>query len=207
MTTNTKGERVKIIDARGLACPGPVINTKKALAEADQVTVIVDNQTASENVQRMIQSKGCAVTVQKKEDGIYLYASRSGAPQIEASAVKAMADGPATGPTVLLIASDTFGRGPQELGHILIRGLLHTLNEVEPRPDSLIFVNSGVKLVVEGSPVIEDLQTLDQAGIKILACGTCLGYFELKDQVRIGTVSNMYDIAEALMGAGKVVAV
>jgi selenium metabolism protein YedF len=197
---------MKTVDARGLACPQPVINTRKALSETDQVTVIVDNATARENVQRMAESRGYDVSVQEQSDGIYLYVSPSGQPLLEAApAVEATL--PVTGPTVLLIASSTFGRGPEELGNILMRGLLHTLNEVEPRPDKLIFVNTGVQLVVAGSPVLEDLQMLAQQGVEILACGTCLGYFDLKEKVAIGTVSNMYDIAAALLGAGKVIAV
>jgi selenium metabolism protein YedF len=170
------------------------------------VTVIVDNATARENVRRMAQSKGFSVTVQEQTDGIYLRVSRTGEPLVEA-ALSAGEVAPAAGPTVLLIASSTFGRGPEELGEILIRGLLHTLNEVEPLPDTLIFINSGVHLVTEGSPVVEDLQMLVEKGSEILACGTCLGYFDLKERIAVGTVSNMYDIAEALLKAGKIIAV
>ena len=97
------------------------------------------------------------------------------------------------------------GRGADELGRILMRAWMHTLTEVSPSPDVLIFINAGVRLVVEGSPVLEDLQTLAGRGVRILACGTCLGYFELKDKVAVGTVSNMYTIAETLLGAGKVI--
>jgi selenium metabolism protein YedF len=97
------------------------------------------------------------------------------------------------------------GRGDDELGRILARGFFHALGEVTPRPDTIIFFNSGVKLVVQGSPVLEDLQALCGQGIEILACGTCLGHFDLKDKLVVGEVSNMYSIAEALLSAGKVV--
>jgi selenium metabolism protein YedF len=80
-----------------------------------------------------------------------------------------------------------------------------TLGEVEPLPQTIIFFNSGVKLVVEGSPVVEDLQALKAQGIEILACGTCLGHYGLKERVAVGEVSNMYTIAETMLGAGKVV--
>jgi intracellular sulfur oxidation DsrE/DsrF family protein len=79
------------------------------------------------------------------------------------------------------------------------------LSEVAPVPDTIIFFNSGVKLVVEGSPVLEDLQALSEHGIEILVCGTCLGYYEIVDQLAVGEVSNMYTIAETMLGAGKVV--
>ncbi len=110
------------------------------------------------------------------------------------------------GPTVVFFGADTVGRGPEELGGLLVRTFLHTLTEVQPCPEVLVFMNSGVRLVVEGSPVLEDLHTLAGRGVRILACGTCLGYFELKDRLAVGTISNMYTIAETLLGAGKVIA-
>jgi selenium metabolism protein YedF len=112
---------------------------------------------------------------------------------------------PASGPLVLTVPSDIMGRGDEELGGILVRAFFHTLGEVEPLPQTIIFFNSGVKLVVEGSPVVEDLQALKARGIEILACGTCLGHYGFKERVALGEVSNMYTIAETILGAGKVV--
>ena len=89
---------------------------------------------------------------------------------------------------------------------MLMRNFLHTLSEVSPRPERVILVNSGVKLVIEGSEVLDDLRALEEQGTKILACGTCLGYYEIKDKVAVGRISNMYDIASMLLGAGKIVA-
>jgi selenium metabolism protein YedF len=86
-----------------------------------------------------------------------------------------------------------------------MRAFFHTLGEVEPRPDAIIFLNSGVKLAVEGSPVVPDIIDLEESGIEVLACGTCLGQFGLKDSLAVGEISNMYTIAEALLGAAKVV--
>lgn len=198
----------KIIDTRGLACPQPVILTKKALADAgaELVTTIVDSPTAQANVSRMAQKAGRQVTVETKDDGIYLHLSREGAAAPETLALGQAEVLPTTGPLVVYIGADRMGRDEDELGRILVRGFLHTLNEVSPRPDALVFVNTGVRLVIKDSPVLEDLQTLNERGVDILACGTCLNYLELTDQVAIGTVSNMYDIAETLLGAGKVVA-
>ncbi len=197
----------KIVDARGLACPQPVILTKKAMSESavkGDLTTIVDSDTSAANVARMAEKAGWEVSREELKDGIYLHIVRgAGAyPQLKQKDEKLSA----TGPLVVYIGADEMGRGAAELGNILIRGFLHTLNEVEPLPDTLIFVNTGVKLVVEGSPVLEDLRMLQDKGAEILACGTCLNYLELTEQVAIGTVSNMYDIAGALLGAGKVVA-
>jgi len=97
------------------------------------------------------------------------------------------------------------GRGDNELGHILMWAWFHTLGEVEPLLSTIVFLNSGVKLAAGGSPVLDDLQALGERGVEILTCGTCLGHYELKDKVAVGEVSNMYTIAETLLGAGKVV--
>ena len=199
----------KLIDARGLACPQPVLQTRKALRESNDLVVVVDNDTSQKNVTRMAEKSGYAVQVERKEDGIYLHV-RGQEDILLATETQATAVGkavPAEGLTVLLFASEHMGQGEHaELGTILVRAFFHTLGEVEPLPDTIIFVNSGVKLAVEGSPVAEDLEALSERGIEILACGTCLDYYGLKDRLAaVGEVSNMYTIAEALLSAGKVV--
>ncbi|TEU11359.1 MAG: sulfurtransferase-like selenium metabolism protein YedF [Anaerolineales bacterium] len=193
----------KIVDARGLACPQPVVLTRKALQESDAVVTIVDNETAKSNVSRMAARQGCQVDVEEREDGIYVHLTK-GEKLVEETAPLLVA-APASGPLVLTVPSDVMGRGDEELGGVLVRAFFHTLGEVEPLPQTIIFFNSGVKLVVEGSPVVEDLQALEAQGMEILACGTCLGYYGLKEKVAVGEVSNMYTIAETMLGTGKVV--
>lgn len=193
----------KKVDARALPCPQPVILTRKAMSESDVVTTIVDNETAQRNVSRMAEKSGATVAAEERADGIYLHITADGTPQ--AGPEPEPAGAPAGGPLVLVIPSEFMGRGEAELGHILIRGFFHTLGEVEPLPNTIVFFNSGVKLVVEGSPVIDDLVDLSQRGVEILACGTCLDYYEIKGQITVGLVSNMYAIAETILGAGKTV--
>ena len=106
---------------------------------------------------------------------------------------------------MLAISSDEMGRGDDELGRLLLRSHLHVLTEVTPRPDVLIFFNSGVKLAVEGSPALDDLRALASQGVQILLCGTCLGHYELKDKVAVGEISNMYTITETMLRADRVV--
>jgi selenium metabolism protein YedF len=186
-----------------MACPQPVILTRKALQENELVTTIVDTETAQHNVTRMAEKNGAAVRTENREDGTYLHIATEGAAWTET--ITQAANAPSGGPLVLTIPSDIMGRGDEELGHILIRGFLHTLSEVEPLPDTIIFLNSGVKLVAEGSPVVDDLRYLCGRGVEILACGTCLGHYELKDDVAVGEVSNMYTIAETLLGASRTI--
>ena len=195
---------IKTVDARGLPCPQPVIMTRDALRESEEVMTIVDNETARHNVTRMAERAGCTVQAEEREDSIYLHITKTEKQQEEV--VPQPTAAPAGGPLVLVVPSEFMGRGEHaELGHILIRGFFHTLGEVEPLPDTIIFFNSGVKLVVEGLPVVEDLQALCDRGVEILACGTCLGYYELKDRVAVGEISNMYTIAETMLRADRVV--
>lgn len=191
-----------IVDARGLACPQPVILTRKALQESDDVEVIVDNETSRQNVSRMAEKRGCTVQSETRPDGIYLHITKGA--QLQAPA-KMAAGTPAQGPLVLAISQDRMGHGDLELGSILMRSFFHTLNEIHPLPQTVIFFNRGVYLVVEGSPILEDLRALQEQGVHILACGTCLGHFGLKEKVAVGEVSNMYSIAETLLRASKVV--
>ncbi len=194
---------MKVVDARGLPCPQPVLLTRDALRESDEVTTIVDSDTARHNVTRMAEKAGYTVRAEKRGDGIYLHITRRA---VSAAEAPAPAPAPSAGPLVLVIPAEFMGRGEHdELGQILMRGFLHTLNECSPLPDVVIFFNSGVKLVVEGSPVLEDLRTLEQQGVQILACGTCLGYYGLKEKVAVGEVSNMLTIAETMLQAGRVV--
>ena len=192
------------VDARGQPCPQPVIMTRRALRDADAVMTIVDNTTAQRNVTRMAGKSGYAVEAEERGDGIYLHITGAGAAPQEEVAPRAAP--PAGGPLVLVVSSEYMGRGEHaELGHVLIRGFFHTLGEVAPVPDAIIFFNSGVKLVVEGSAVLEDLRALADRGIEILACGTCLEYYALTKRIAVGEVSNMYTIAETILGASKVV--
>ncbi|MDH7488456.1 MAG: sulfurtransferase-like selenium metabolism protein YedF [Anaerolineae bacterium] len=194
----------KVVDARGLPCPQPVILTRNALLESELVTTIVDNDAARQNVQRMAQGLGAEVRVETREDGIYLHIAKS--PHVHPEAEPATRTAPAAGPLVLVVPGEFMGRGENpELGNILIRAFFHTLGEVEPLPDVIIFFNAGVKLVVEGAAVADDLNALCKRGVRVMACGTCLGHFGLKDKVAVGEVSNMYTIAETMLRAGKIV--
>jgi selenium metabolism protein YedF len=199
----------KLVDARGLPCPQPVLLTKKAMAEADDVLTIVDSPDQADNVSGLARKAGWAVHVDGKEDGLYVRVRRqekTGPPEVTPEMLARTASAGAGRPLVLVAPSEFMARGENaDLGTVLVRAFFHTLLEVDERPDTAIFLNSGVKLVVEDSPLVEDLQALASGGLEILVCGTCLDFYELKERVAVGTVSNMYTIAETLLGAGRVV--
>ena len=188
-----------IIDARGLACPQPVINTKNALGSHDKVITIVDNNTAVENITRMAQSNGCSISSETKNDGIYITVKKNDPRSTAGSSAPEVVSCTPTGPRVLVLSQDVMGRGNDDLGQILIKSFFHTLAETKPAPDAIIFLNSGVKLVADGSPVIDDIRLLENNGVRILACGTCLDFFKLKDTLVAGAISNMYEIKELML--------
>ncbi len=193
---------MKTIDARGKNCPQPVMMTKQAAdAGEKELTVIVDNDTAKENVSKFGNKLGYNVNVENKEDGIYISLVSDEITDCEIATEEAVADSinkfnqPKKG---FVIGADKLGKGSDDLGKILMKGFLYTLSETKPYPNFLIFLNSGVKLTASGSESIDDLKKLESAGVKIVSCGTCLDFFEIKDKLEVGSVTNMYDIVETI---------
>jgi selenium metabolism protein YedF len=190
---------MKTIDCSGKACPLPVIETKRALESEDvnEVAVLVDNPVSCENVMRFLESQGFTVTIMDE----------GGKHRIEGTKNREAASHPATDQKKLLVFIDgeTVGRGSEELGAILMRSFLLTLKELNPLPWRIIFINSGVKLAVDGSPYLDALNGLVTSGSDIISCGTCLDYFRLKDKLMVGRVSNMYEIESSFLEATNVV--
>lgn len=202
------------IDARGLACPEPVLLAKKAIAENEEVTVLVDNDVAVENIRHLAAKTACGFSVKEKGGGVQeielVRTGTTGHPLADAGAGAAeqpcaVVPGKETGPVVVILSDNRMGRGDDVLGDILIRGFIHTLLQLKPLPGTLICYNAGVKLAVKESAVLDDLQQLEKAGVDILVCGTCVNYFGLGDQIAAGHISNMYDIAETMAGAARLV--
>jgi selenium metabolism protein YedF len=197
----------KIIDAKGLACPQPVVLTKKALETETSVTVLVDNETAKENIKRLAENSGCTLSISQGNDGIFsIDLVKTGSSISPASSADEKKNSPKnTGPDVFVIASDIMGRGNDELGTALMKAFIHTITDLDKLPDTMIFYNTGVKLAAKDSDVIDDLKTLEQSGVEILICGTCANFFNIKEDIAAGIISNMYDIAGKMSGAGKIV--
>jgi selenium metabolism protein YedF len=201
----------EIINAKGLACPEPVVLTKKALEAHSEIAVLVDNTTAMENIKRFGSSAGCSVEVNDEPGGffkIHLKKQVAATPGNAAPKNVSCCTGtppPAIGPTVFVIATDAMGKGSDELGAVLMKAFIHTAVELEAGPDVMIFYNAGVKLAAEGSDFINDLKELEKKGVKMLVCGTCVNYFNLTGKIAAGVVSNMYDIADTLSRAGRIV--
>lgn len=199
---------IKIVNATGLACPQPVVLAKQAIETSKQVKVIVDNETALENVKRLGTKLGCDVQITSKEGGLFeiMLTRKAGVPpSSEKVNVSCNTSAAASGPFVIVCSEDKMGRGHDELGSVLIRAFFHTVAEQAERPDIIIFYNTGVKLTVRDSEVLEDLKALSDKGVEILVCGTCLNYFNSKEKLGVGIVSNMYDIASTMSRAGRLI--
>ena len=230
-------ESAQVIDARGLACPQPVVLVKKALDALSGtgslssalsnilLTVLVDNETALENVVRFATHAGLEAKAEKSAAGVTtitissIQKATSGvvsdsvankaataAPIQPVSAyvpVPACTEAQASDPFTVFFGSDRIGQGNDELGALLMKGFIYALAEGENKPVRMIFMNSGVNLTVEGSIHLENLRRLQDEGVEILSCGTCLDFYGLKDKLAVGRVSNMYEIV-SLLSSGRV---
>ena len=189
---------MQTLDNRGLNCPEPLIRTKNALKDYKNLLSIVDNKIALENILRFAENKGLKSEWEEK-DGDYHITLTGEISSKEKDDFSDYAHCASTyNQKAYLISSDEFGRGSEELGKLLLKNLIYTLTKTEKKPGHIIFVNSGVKLCAKDSPVLDDLEELKKSGTIILACGTCLDYYNLKEQFSAGQVTNMYDIADIL---------
>lgn len=185
---------LKIVDARGLECPKPVIETKKALdGNIDQLTTIVDNKTAVENVRKLVTKLGYEYEVLEKGEDFEIIITQGDS--VETNVTEHSSQGKFKDLTILF-SKNTLGEGNDALGEILMKGYIYTLTEMDQYPKKLLFVNSGVYLTLDDSESLEDLKILASAGVEILSCGTCLDYLDVKDRLAVGEVSNMYSIVE-----------
>lgn len=186
------------LDLKGKTCPVPVIETKNFLEgrAVREIEIVVDNAAASENVRRFLGSKGYATSV-AEESGVYrIEGYREEGPVAAASREQR---------SLVYVDGEFMGRGSEELGKVLMRAFLNTVKELEVRPWRMVFVNSGVKLVTSDSEYVNVLKDVEALGIEIISCGTCLDYFNLKDKVGVGRISNMFEIMTSFNEATNVI--
>jgi len=189
------------IDARGLACPGPVIETKQALTGGGgPFVILVDNPAARDNVSRFAANSGCGVEVAEHPDGFLVRVTPGDEAAMKAEGAPATCPGPSVN-KVLFIGADVVGRGDPELGAVLAKAFLYACTENDDRPSTIVFMNSGVKLATENDETASHVKKLEDEGTEVLVCGTCLDFYGLKDKLKAGRVSNMYEIQSRLLGA------
>lgn len=188
------------VNAIGLVCPVPVIMTKKALnsIEEGEVSVLVDNETAKENLEKLAKEMGYSYVSSKKDENIQVVITKTLEIKEETKEEENI---------VVVIDSDEMGKGDRELGEVLIKGFVYSLTEMETLPKTIILYNKGVFLATKNENTIEDLKKLETMGVEVISCGTCVNYYGLQDSLKVGTLTNMYTILDRQMKAKKVVRV
>ncbi len=189
----------KILDCTKLQCPMPVIKTKKELENITEgiLEVSVDNKTAKENLLKLAGSLNVAVEIEQLEEIYTITFIKKMQPEAHPSKSEEFT-GDQTKKEMILITSEFLGKGDDELGAILMKGFIYTLSETKPYPGAIMLINSAVKLATENEQTKQNLQRLEENGVKIMSCGTCLDFYKLKEKLEVGAPANMYDIVEAL---------
>ena len=189
----------KIIDARGKNCPIPVIMAKKEIdSNIDFFTLLVDNETAVENLKRLANNSDYETKIVEDNSDFKVEFTREASTDRETKK-----DSDKT--WAVFVGREGIGDGDIELGSSLLKMFFYTLTQDENIPSYILFMNDGVKATTNNDQVIEQLITLSEMGAVILVCGTCLNYYNITDKLKIGTVSNMYDIVNAMKAVDKVI--
>lgn len=194
---------MKHVDARGQACPKPVMMTKAALDEgARELEIIVDNAVSESNVTRFLRNGGWQVSSTGTEPHIVLHAQKESA---ETAEVTPEVTKGKTKDEAILIATARLGGSDEALGEVLMKAFLGTLAQRPSPPALIVLMNEAVTLALEEHSTSESLKHLEEAGTRLLVCGTCTNHFGITDQVTVGTISNMFEITEALLDRAKTV--
>ena len=198
------------VNAIGDACPVPVVKTRKAMETikgAEVVETLVDNEIAVENLKKMAGQMGYQVKDQKLEEGKYsvqiMVTEAEKTENIQADICDCRPT--AASDKVVVIRSNVMGEGDPELGKVLIKGFIYALYQQEELPKTILFYNGGAYLTCEGSASLDDLKELEHRGVKILTCGTCLNFYGLSEKLKVGEVTNMYEIAATMSKASLIV--
>jgi tRNA 2-thiouridine synthesizing protein A len=179
------------------------VATKQALDQVKEgeMIVIVDNASSCNNVERFAQNQGCSVEIKESGQDFYIHIQKANGKGEE----KATQTDQKVKKVVVYINSHLLGGGDEALGAFLMKAFLKTLLDLETQPSRLILVNSGVQLAAEDSKVLETLQMLSEKGVEIACCGTCIDFYELKGKIKVGVISNMYDIIQSMLEADRVI--
>ena len=200
----------KIIDCKGMACPLPVVNAKKAseqLTPGDTLTVLVDNEIAVQNLTRFAEHKGFTVSAEKKAEKEYavIMTVAGSAPASDTQEeISCVMDTRRKGMLVVL-SGNVIGTGDPKLGTSLMKACVFALTKPDQLPDTILCYNTGAYLTCEGADTLEDLKLLESEGVTILTCGTCLDFYGLKEKLAVGGVTNMYDIVERMENAAQII--
>jgi selenium metabolism protein YedF len=195
------------IDCRGLACPAPVLKTKELIEQEkpENLIVIVDNEAAKQNVTRFMEYQGFNVFASKEGTDFHVTGHAGEGVEPAVKREKTIESKEVKQKIMVMVGSDRVGHGDDALGLKLMVSFLKTLKEMGDELWRLVFVNNGVKMTTSDSEVLPVLEELEQSGVYILVCGTCLTHFNLLEKKMVGETTNMLDIVTAMQLADKVV--
>ena len=204
---------MKIVDTRGLTCPAPLIRTRQGLNEAapdEPVQILIDNPTSLSNVKRYLADNKLVFSVREEGNLATVTVNRGTDGEIssnEAEYCTTESPQPRSGSrrTVVAITSDRMGSGDDELGLKLMISFFRTLVMLEPAPSAVVFYNSGVKMALDDSPVLDHIRELTGRGTSIYLCTTCISHFGLRDRLPVGSFSDMYQIMNVLKDADHII--
>lgn len=200
---------MKIVDAKGLLCPQPLIMAKKGLKEissGDTIGIYCDNETSLKNLMTFLQDQDAKPSFEETEQGVFLVkASKPMDFNQEVDAAAYCSPALVKNDYVIAVKNDKMGSGDDALGEILMKAFINSLSEQDTLPTHVVFYNAGVKLAVKQSAVIDALVDLEAKGIRIIVCGTCVDFFGLKSDLGVGMISNMYTITEVMVNAHHIV--
>ena len=187
---------MKLLDARGLECPLPVVKTKELLKENQEVKVLVDNEIAIENLTKFARVRQYQIQTGKQESDYFAIISTG---KIEGDIIENKVTGN------IIVFSSHVMESNAELGAILMKSFIFALTKQDQLPSEMIFYNEGVKLTTTKGDILNDLKYLESQGVEIVSCGTCLDFFKRKEMLAVGSVTNMYDIVERMEKAKKII--
>lgn len=186
-----------IVDVRGSLCPTPVIETKKVsdVNPSAIITTVVDNEVSCDNVEKFGKSRGYGVEIRQDGKDFYLTMTPNANPVADGSC-----EPMSYGNRVILMTKDYLGEGSEELGRNLMKTFWVCMLEADVKPSEIYFINSSVKMVVNDSVHLENIKKLADLGVEIAACGICLDYFGVKEELGVGSITNMYAITDSILG-------
>ena len=204
----------KILDCKGMACPLPVVNTKKATEEmngGDVLKVTVDNEIAVQNLLRFASHKGFDAASEKTGEAEFTITmvisekNEAAAPMEETEEEPVCAADSRKKGMLVVLSANTMGTGDPKLGTALMKAFVFALTKQDQLPETILCYNTGAYLTCDGADTLEDLKLLESEGVTILTCGTCLDFYGLKEKLAVGGATNMYDIVERMENARHIV--
>lgn len=202
---------MRTVDTRGQLCPAPIIATKKALREAikeETLRVLTDNQTSLNNLTRFLSDNNTQFSVEENGGGWVLTITKSEGEEILSVPENYCTDAIphlSKGDFIIVFSSDKMGEGDEQLGGLLMNNFIKAIRDMDELPGKMVFYNSGVKLGTDDSEIAAQLREIEKMGVSMYFCATCAKFYSLEEKIKVGVLSNMFEIARLMAAAGKII--